>query len=625
MNALVKGNFSNFNFVVVVLKNTGTADLDVKVKVQNGYETPTTTIPAGEEKEVVLDFSKMTNEEKNAIPSVIIFGLPGAAAGTGKFEILQGFMINDYEHEEPVEEIVNEYDGLSPEYSVFHWYDKGDKAYEITENGTDTVLTYDKKAGQDWTFARVNITPGDASYFDQIVIEVTGIANKSGMFKVEGTGTGEKIEKTVQFDGTRQTVVIDLTTISENAISKIDKVMVFAGPGSAPASGSLTIHSCTFKVDVFNFTEGWVNNSDPVYTFTTQEDGTVKVDYTKAAGQEWSAMKYTFTVDVSKYNTMVIVLSGTPGKKVLVKPNDDGALQEELTFNEFGLATSSASADLFNNVLIFAEPGDAGVSGSFTIFAAVLGYEAPVDDPNVDVDVNNLWVSNDLNVYTFTAGAEGAMTVNYTKVSQAFSFMKAQFEGDLSSHNAIQLVIKGEAGKRFLFKPNDSYDVWVTLTGEEQTFTLLYKDGDAPRNILIFAEPEADNATGSFEILSAKVVYAPTFKEGWVDNGNNVYTFTSQTDGTVKVDYVKIADQSWSAMKYTFEEDVTKFNTLVMEFKGEAGKSLMVKPNDDGKLEKIVTFDNATDTYTVTVTADSFTNVLIFASQGTENISGSFT
>ena len=69
------------------------------------------------------------------------------------------------------------------------------------------------------------------------------------------------------------------------------------------------------------------------------------------------------------------------------------------------------------------------------------------------------------------------------------------------------MKVKGEAGMQLIIKPNaqGAFEQTIDLTGEEQE--VIFKLTETPRFILIFVDPIQGAKTGSFEIISAKVVY----------------------------------------------------------------------------------------------------------------------
>ena len=74
--------------------------------------------------------------------------------------------------------------------------------------------------------------------------------------------------------------------------------------------------------------------------------------------------------------------------------------------------------------------------------------------------------------------------------------------------------------------------------------------------------------------------------EGWVANDEGTYTIL---DGVVT--YNKVKDKEYSAFVNTFDqEQVAGLNTLTVVIKGTDGKSVILKPNDNGALEQTVSF-----------------------------------
>ncbi len=609
----VKGTFANFNYMVVRVK--GTAGQKFLAKVADNYEN--FVILDGSEQEVVVDFSAMTAEQKNGIQKIFLFGHAGAS-GQGSFDILDIFMVAEYEYEPPVKE-KNIYNGSDPEFVVDIWYDNGDGCYDITKSGSEISISYAKiNEGQHWSHA-LALLQGDLSGFTKLEIEVTGQENKSGLFKIEGPGVAK--EQNVTFTGAKQTVTIDLTTLSASDLKKIEKIIFFAAPGST-GSGSVTLHKVAFGIAGYDFTEGWESNDEGVYEFEKQSDGSVKVSYNKG-NLEWALMRHDFQGAPTGLNTLTIVLKGTAGKSVLLKPNDAGALEQTVTFTGENQEVV-VNADAFTTILIFAEPGTANASGEFYIVSAKLSYTRSALPADQEVDVNKDWIDNDGGIYTITE-ADGKVTVEFNKsTGQEWAFIKTVFAENLANHNTIIMRFKGTAGQQLIVKPNDkgAFEQTITFTGEEQE--AVFKLTEAPKMILIFVDPLNGAKTGSFEIISAKVVYYPEdydFTSGWISNDEDVYEFKAQEDGSVKVSYDK-GSMEWTFMRHNFEGAASGLNTLTIVLKGTAGKSVLLKPNDAGALEQTVNFTG--EEQEVVVTAEAFSTILIFAEPGTANATGEF-
>ena len=77
-----------------------------------------------------------------------------------------------------------------------------------------------------------------------------------------------------------------------------------------------------------NITELCFSKSDEdVYTISYEETET-EVAYDKGTGMEWSFIRSRVQGDFTAFNYAVIVVSGTSGHKILVKPNEYNKVEE---------------------------------------------------------------------------------------------------------------------------------------------------------------------------------------------------------------------------------------------------------------------------------------------------------
>jgi len=327
-------------------------------------------------------------------------------------------------------------------------------------------------------------------------------------------------------------------------------------------------------------------------------------------------------------NTMMIILRGNPGSSVLLKPNDSGALEHWVTFENNKPVVIYVSADEFTKLLIFAAPGEENIMGAFEIMGVYLSYVKPAAlERDVVVDFTTGWVDNGDSVYTFDETG-GETLVTYAKIAgQEWSTMKYTFTDTLTNHNTLTFVVQGTAGKQIMIKINNAYETWVNLDGTEQTVIITSPVG--PESVLIFAEGGVAPASGTFTIISAEVSWEPvplSVVSGWELNiGDDpvVYTITDNLDDTFTIDYTKTASQEYVYIINNFDLDkVIGLNTLTIVLQGTAGKTLLVKPNDSGAMEETITFNGTEQTFTYTATG--FTKLLLFAEGGTPGVSGSF-
>ena len=210
-------------------------------------------------------------------------------------------------------------------------------------------------------------------------------------------------------------------------------------------------------------------------------------------------------------------------------------------------------------------------------------------------------------------------TVTWTKeAGQAWAFIKNEFGANLANHNTITMTVRGTIGQQLIIKPNDksAFEQTVTFDGTAQTvvFTLT----EAPVKVLIFVDPIGGALTGSFEILEASVSFVPQpldITDGWAENDAGTYTIDQDNvDGSVVVDYA--TTDTYQFMINNFDADLTYgLNTLTIVVQGTAGRTLLLKPNDNWEMETLVTFDGTEQTFTFT--APLFTKILLFAAPGT--------
>lgn len=609
----VQGDFTDFNYAVFQVQGTAGHKLLIKPNEYNSVETFIWL--DGTAQELVIDLTSLTLEQKNAITDFKIFIAAGVAPAAGEVTFTGAFMTADWEYEEPVFE-VNEYNGTDASFSLGHWYDGGDLAYTITANGSAFEVDYDKSG--DWNFMYA-LVDGDFSGFAKLEFELTGQVNKTILLKVESP-VGNK-EQQFTFDGTKQVFSIDLTAMTQAQLEQLNKVVMFAVPGGQ-GSGEFTIHSVTFKNADYMVDTAWTSLDAGVYTFSGTAPAVV-VNYNKAAGQEWSAMVNNFdSVKVAGLNKMIIVVKGTAGKSVLIKPNDMGTLERLVTFTDANPVTIEVEAPALTKLVIFGEGGTAPATGSFEIVSVTLTYVAPEFDFTKVVHFNGDWVANNGSIYTFDFQPTKTL-VTYNKLAgNEWEWFRTVFDAkEVAGLNTLSITLKGTAGKQVLIKPNDNgaLEKWVTFTDDQPITTVIV--AEQFMNVFIFAEGGTAPATGSFEILGASLSYQAKLEGTWVENDPGTYTVTTNA-GITTVNYTKV-NQGWVFLKSNIEAaKLVGLNTVSVTLRGTDGKQVLVKVNNS--VEKWVTFEG-TDPVTVEVTIpEGITGVIMFAEGGVDNATGSF-
>ncbi|MBN2876325.1 MAG: hypothetical protein JXL85_01605 [Bacilli bacterium] len=632
-------DLSAFNKLVISISGSGT----LLIKIQGATEAFEVSIQLTAGSVTYQLNLRDYDAFLGGVTGVYLFGGPGKADDTGNFTITEfafnegtayGNVMENGDSNIPENEMLWDGTGDTWDFSA-GFVDNGDGIYTVDDSGTDPVVSYTKASGFEWAYLLATVG-GDFSAFDYLVLTVTGTTAGSVVFKAELSSSVQAEISGTFGEGETITLCLDLSSWTNEQLDALTKILIFADGGAASGSGTFTINDAYFSkeyvgevvLDYYDFTTGWTSNDAGVYSFAEGVDGN-EVTFDKASGQEWSFMRNDFdSEDVAGYNTLTMVLQGTSGESILLKPNDAGALEQNITFDGTE-QTVVVTADAFTTVLIFAQPGTAPSTGSFTILSATVSYVEPDPLPADQVyDMQNDWVDNDGGIYTFT-NTDGVVTVDFSKTSgQEWSFIKNTFTEILSNHNTITITVQGTSGLQLIIKPNDNgaYEQTVTLDGTEQTFTFTLTD--TPTNILIFVDPLNGALTGSFDIISATVTASDPslidFTTDFTENDEGTYAFTELSDGSLQVDYTKGSGQEWVYMSHTFNQDALYGqNTLTIVLQGTSGESILLKPNNDGALEQTITFDGTEQTFVIP--SDTFTSLLIFAQPGTASVSGTFT
>ncbi len=595
-----------------------------------GYNTLTVTVSGAAGKSVLLkpndnnalerrvdftDANPVTVVFQGTFTKMIIFAEPGTESVSGTFTVHK----QELSYQAPSVDYFDSVDFAEGWVAS----DPSKEAYTISYEAGVTTIDWNRDASEVWEAVKY-IFPSLLEQQNVITMTFKGEAGKAIIVKPNGNNAYEKF---VWFDGTEQTVTFKLNEPIVNVIINVDPDM---GWLETPHVGSLTgtfdiIQAKTSYVFPGSLVEtDWTENDPDTYDFNEQADGSILVTYTKGVGQSWVFMRNNFDATAAEdKNLMLVILQGTVGKSVLLKPNDVGALERRVDFVNDQPVFVWVNADAFTKMIVFAEPGNEAVSGTFTILGVYLTYEKPAAvERDVIVDFESGWVDNGDSVYTITE-ADGKTTVAYNKGTTEWSTMKYTFTENLSNHNLVTLVVKGTAGKQILVKLNNQYETWVTFTGNEQTveIPLTYTLVDA----LIFAEGGVAGATGSFEIISAQVSWVPVPQDittGWVVNDAGTYTLVENVDGSITITY---ATTSYQFIINNFNADaVLGLNTLTVTVQGTSGETLLIKPNDSNALEQKITFDGTEQTFTFTSTG--FTKLLLFAAPGAPALTqGTFT
>ena len=510
----------------------------------------------------------------------------------------------------------NVYNGTDDEFLVGNFYDGGDKVYAIEETNSDIVVDYDKTATQNTYAYMVADIQGDFSQFARLVFEVTGTLNFDILLKLEGTAGFKEVR--LSPTGDKQEVVIDLLAFLPTQLDAMNKIVIFGSPGVVGEASEFTLHAVRFEKALVSVNKGWVALDAGVYTPTENTDGSVDVDYNKVDGNQWSVMVVDIPAQYQMLNVLTMVIQGTAGQNFIIKPNDLGSLEQNVTLTNDQPVTLTFKNDGFTKIVLFAMPNVAPATGTFKIVSATLDFEAKEFDPTLIVDVNEGWAENDANTYAITY-TDGVARVAY--VNSAWQFMRVNFDIDeVAGLNTLTLTVSGTVGKNILVKPNDSSALerrieFTTTDPITVTFTT-----ESFANVLIFAEGGTQGANGIFFIHEAVLSYTYHVEE---ITSNDHYIVTDGENG-FNVAYDKAGD-GYRFLNVIFPAtDVSGLNTLTVTLSGTVGESVLLKPNDNGSLERAIAF-TTTDPVSETFTFAQFNNLIMFAQPGNATATGTFT
>ncbi len=629
----VRGRFTKFNFVVVVAQ--GNAGKKFLIKAEGtGVAKETNETFDGTKQTFVLDIRSLTDDQKNAIAKIVLFGSPNAIQD-GSFTIYEAYMSETSPIE--IEEIVkNKYNGTDDEFDISNnWYDGSDKVYTVEKVTDGLKVTFTKK---DNYSTLKSYLEGDLSKFKYYVVEASSTNETSIMIKAADGCESQ----TVKLGTDKQVIFIDVSKVAN--LSTLSEVIIFGNPGSTNA-GEFTIHKAYFANEVkgiempttntydkfyesFDINHYWTDNNTGTYTVTEDGSKTV-VNYTKHSSCEWTTFKTTIENLTNEFKYIKLVVKGT-GTQILVKPNNDSAYEKWVDLTGEEQTVYAAIPANMTEMHLFCEPGKAGgETGTLEIIEATLVRDVMVEDKTIDV-VNSFY-TQDVSSYTISAATQG-IKVDYTVEAGGWPTIRTIINGQNTDITAIKLVFKGVSGKQILVKLNDNnaYESWVDLTGEEQELVLTGDKLASPlTKILIFIAPNpTEEVTGTFELKSvelSKEEETTPIVGSYSDCSNNeYYQITENTEGTeVSVEY-DVAQAGWYFFKLTLDEKLTNVDKLYMTFKSSNDVRILVKPNDNGSLQEYVNVTTTDVTFTKAISGDLET-ILIFVSPEVAGANGNLT
>lgn len=342
---------------------------------------------------------------------------------------------------------------------------------------------------------------------------------------------------------------------------------------------------------------------------TVLDAGSYETDYSEgilsfnktATGGEWSCFIIPFAegVDLGGYDHFVISVIANEGAELLVKINDNPALEKRITTNGehqlFEYSFEQAVDTTKPAVTIFAAPGVAGESADFEItYMAYANHQVLFNVMDGTIEVAE-------GAPTSLEKKDGTLVLKKGSAAGGeWDCAKVFIEGDLSNVNFVQFLVKGTAGERLLIKPFDGQDIFVDLTGEEQSVVVPVTatwNSNKP-SVVLFANPNALGTGNEITIYHAYLLSLLEEEEetelGDADlltgSLNPLHESLTAYYAVEITKPVETQDPDWKCVKVELDKpDYDGLNKLLVTVKGTAGEEIMFKINNvGGPLEKKV-------------------------------------
>jgi len=645
----------NYKKLVITAKGSGTmmikiegadgAAREVSINVQSNATT--------------YDWNLMNDAEfLKGATKIVIFGAPGKAESVGNITITSltfdeniagasgNFIIATGYNDIPSN--VNEYNGKDVNFDFNAKWESGDaEVYEIEQDAEtkEVSVKYNKSAGMEWAFMASNVK-GNFGKFKYVVVVLKGTEGNSVLVKAEGQGVAKEV--TCRFDGSKQTVVLDISTFTADQKSAIAKIVLFGHPG-AEGKGNFKIYEAymteTAPIEIeetvvneydgtsekFDISNHWYDGGDGVYTVSKVQNG-VKVEYNKTG--EWQTLKAYVRNVASKFNYVVVEATGTAGATIMLKAANGVEKQFEFTgeLDQLVLDISGmAAADKegLTEFIIFGHPGSKA-QGAFTIHNAYYAVEVEgVEKPTVNeytqyqeaFDINHYWADNNTGTYTVN---NNVISWNKPAGCEWVTF-KTEITGLTNEFAYLYLEVKGTAGQQILVKPEDKpeYEKYIDLAEEAKGYYIAIPEGMTVLHI--FGAPGLAGVEGQVEIVTAKLVRstyiteeqtAVNLMDALFATADPVYTLSAN-----EIAYKKGA-YSWPFVKASFVGETSGFTTIRLVVKGAADLQLLIKPNDDPAYEQWVTLTGNEDTIVLTNLPENLNSLLLFVAPNVTDIEG---
>ena len=561
---------------------------------------------------------------------VRVFGLPGATSGSGEFTFTKLEFITDFADSDYIintgytneSSEFSQYDGVSETFDVNKtWKENDANTYEVSYDNDVTTVKYSVISYQ---FMVSQIQGNAHKKFSYITFKAKGAAGQEFLVKTEN-GTGQITAKEQKFTltGNDDIFTLDLSSYTEEQRGLINKVLFFAAPGCAEkTTGTIVLSGVYFttawegqnkqeivyptneyngKDTEFDVNNYWHDNGDSCYEVTSTASPWV-IKYTNAG--EWSTVKTQVSGLLGNFNKIEFGVKVESGKSILVKAGGKEVTVEgtgEYDGSHF-LDLSELTVEERNNikeVLIFAEPGTANVSGSFEIHWMKFSGFTAQETSDVKYDGYGRYAS--VIASNFKGLDEGVYgisenTISYTKVAgQEWSCAVATLDGDFSNFTAMDYSFTIAKDHKMLLKiEGDGVNKEIALEGSENpvigTFDLSDVNMKNAKKVVIFGDHGVAPAEGS--IIINQLRFAGIKESTIADNGklnmtdgvmfdlgDKVYDVTHNDNGSYTIK-TKEGKGEWACFGLRVKANTT-YTKATLTLSGNAADSLLFKAEND--------------------------------------------
>ena len=574
---------------------------------------------------------------------VRIFGLPGAASGSGEFTFTKLEFITDFADSDYIintgytneSSEYSQYDGVSETFDVNKtWKENDTNTYEISYDNDVTTINYSVISYQ---FMVSQIQGNAHKKFSYITFKAKGTAGQEFLVKTEN-GSGQITPKEGKFTltGNDDVFTLDLSGYTEEQRGLINKVLFFAAPGCAErTTGTIVLSDVYFtttwegqnkqeivyptneydgKSDQLDCNNYWHDNGDDCYEVTSTASPWV-IKYTNAG--EYSSLQTKVSGLLGNFNKIEFGVKVEKGKSILIKAGGK-EVRVEGTGDYDGsqyLDLSELSVEERNNIkeiLIFAEPGTANVSGSFEIHWMKFSGFTAQETSDVKYDgygrYANVTASNfkglDPNVYGVNEN-----TISYTKVAgQDWSCAVATLDGDFSNFTFMDYSFTIAKDHKMLLKiEGDGVNKEIELIGSENpvtgTFDLSEVNMKNAKKVVIFGDHGVAPAEGEIvinQLRFAGIKGTSIAEDGKLnmtdgvmfDLGDKVYDVTHNENGSYTIT-TKDGKGEWACAGLRVKAN-TSYTKATLTLSGAEADSLLFKAENDlgggaceAKIEKL--------------------------------------